>query len=92
MGINVETLAAAKKYAEKIAGSGGGSGGAISDGSIGTKQLSTEVNEKLNAADNHIDGTIPSDTGAHGLRYYNGALQYEDNGKWITINISELLI
>lgn len=61
-------------------------------GSISSTELSTEINNSLNASSVHINKTVSSETGAHGLRYYNGALQYDNNGTWTTINISELLI
>lgn len=61
-------------------------------GSITTTELSTSVKNSLNSISVHISKTIPSEAGAHGLRYYNGALQYDNNGTWTTINISELLI
>ncbi len=35
---------------------------------------------------------IPSEDGAYGLRYYNGTLQYDDNGIWRTLSIADLLI
>ncbi len=40
----------------------------------------------------HINAKTASSDGAHGLRYYNGALQYDDNGEWKTLSISDLLI
>lgn len=36
----------------------------------------------------HVDTKIASQNGVHGLRYYNGALQYDNNGTWTTISIS----
>lgn len=40
----------------------------------------------------HINAKTNSSDGAHGLRYYNGALQYEVDGEWKTLSISDLLI
>lgn len=40
----------------------------------------------------HSDKSIASTTGAHSLRLYNGALQYEDNGTWKTLSLSDFLI
>lgn len=64
----------------------------VVSGSIGSTQLSTAVNNSLNASSLHIAKTVSSEAGAHGLRYYGGKLQYNNNGTWTTLNISELLI
>lgn len=40
----------------------------------------------------HIKNSTASVEGVHGLRYYNGALQWDNNGTWIPIKISDLLI
>lgn len=61
-------------------------------GSIGSTQLNAAVNNSLNASSLHINKVISSEAGAHGLRYYDGKLQYNNNGTWTTLNISELLI
>lgn len=50
------------------------------------------VDDSASSAETHISESIASVDGAHSLRYYNGKLQYNDNGVWITINISDLLI
>lgn len=65
---------------------------AIVAGSVGTTQLSTSVNNTLNSIGVHIANTVSSETGAHGLRYYNGALQYNNNGTWVTLSIADLII
>ena len=89
MSISVETLAAAKKYADSIAGGGSAS---IADGAVTEKKLSTDLQNSIGNADEHLEGGIPSDEGSHGLRYYNGALQYHDGTKWVTLSIADLLI
>ncbi len=38
------------------------------------------------------DDTVPTEEGAHGLRYYNNTLQYYDGSKWVTLYISNLLV
>lgn len=93
MGISVETLAAAKKYADKVAGSGSGSATpTIEDGSITAAKLSTDVKASIDNASAHIEDAVSDTDGAHGLRYYNGALQYNNNGTWVTLSIADLLI
>lgn len=93
MAISVETLAAAKKYTDKMAASVDEGGLAIiPNQSIDKSKLSESVAETITAADEHIEDTTPSDAGAHGLRYYNGALQYYDGDKWVTLSIADLLI
>lgn len=42
MAISVETLAAAKKYADKVADSGGGGSAVVADGSITEAKLSSD--------------------------------------------------
>lgn len=61
-------------------------------GSVGTAQLSTSVNNTLNSVGVHIANTVSSESGAHGLRYYNGTLQYNNNGSWVTLSIADLII
>lgn len=93
MAISVETLAAAKKYTDKMAASVDEGGIAIiPNDSIDKAKLSAGLKETINEADEHVEHTTPSDTGAHGLRYYNGALQYNDGTKWVTLSIADLLI
>lgn len=93
MAISVETLAAAKKYADKVAGSGSGGGTAtIPDNSIGAEKLTEDLNKAINAAGVHIEGAIASEAGAHALRYFNNTLQYYDGNKWVALSISNLLI
>lgn len=89
MGIHVETLAAAKKYANKVASSGGTE---IADGSITEVKLSSDVKDSINTAQEHIGDKISETSGAHGLRYYNGALQYNNGSQWVTLSIADLLI
>lgn len=92
MAISVETLAAAKKYADKVAGSGGGGSAVVADGSITEAKLSSDVKASINKATEHADDKVSETSGAHGLRYYNGALQYNNNGTWVTLSIADLLI
>lgn len=89
MSISVETLAVAKKYADSVAS---GSSASIADGSVTEKKLSTDLQNSIGNANEHLKGSIISDEGSHGLRYYNGALQYHDGTKWITLSIADLLI
>lgn len=93
MAISVETLAAAKKYTDKMAASVDEGGLAIiQNHSIDETKLSEGLNKSITAADEHTDDSTLSDAGAHGLRYYNGALQYYDGIKWVTLSIADLLI
>lgn len=50
------------------------------------------VDDTLVDVGTHPQESIVSAEGAHNLRYYNGALQYDDNGTWKTLSISELKI
>lgn len=61
-------------------------------GSVGETELSTTLKNTLNTYSLHISKTIASEEGAHGLRYYNGALEYNDNGTWKPLSISNLMI
>lgn len=38
------------------------------------------------------EGEVGTEEGAFGLRYYNNTLQYNDNGTWKTICITNLFI
>lgn len=62
--------------------------------SITNNLTSTDTNSPLSAAqgkvlkdlmDNHIDDSINTETGAHGLRWYNDVLQFFDGTAWIEI-------
>ena len=64
----------------------------IVNGSIGTQQLSTTITNTLNIASVHVSTTIPSEAGAHGLRYCNNTLQYYNGTKWVTLSMSNLLL
>ena len=61
-------------------------------GSIGTAQLSTDVNTKLNTITTHVNAVVASEAGAHGLRYYNGTLQYKNGNDWVPLSIANLSI
>lgn len=50
------------------------------------------ANTAKTSATNHAEQSITSENGAHNLRYYNGVLQYDDNGTWKTLSISDLII
>ena len=50
------------------------------------------VDELIDEYTAHIKNSTASVEGVHGLRYYNGALQWDNNGTWIPIKISDLLI
>lgn len=50
------------------------------------------ANSAKTSATSHIGESITSEDGAHNLRYYNGVLQYDNNGTWETLSISELKI
>lgn len=40
----------------------------------------------------HVDKKTDSYSGAHNLRYYEGKLQYNDNGTWVTLSIADMMI
>lgn len=50
------------------------------------------VDELVDEYTVHLKSTTASTEGAHGLRYYNGALQYNNGGQWVTLSIADLLI
>lgn len=50
------------------------------------------VDDSTSSAKTHVSSKIASAGGAHSLRYYNGKLQYNDNGTWKTLSISDLII
>lgn len=50
------------------------------------------VDDNAGSAGEHLSETVASETGAHDLRLYNGVLQYNDNGTWKPLHISDLLI
>ena len=50
------------------------------------------ANTAKTSATNHVEASIASESGAHDLRYYNGVLQYDDNGVWKPLSISDLII
>jgi len=89
MSISIETLAAAKKYADSVAAGGTGS---IADGAVTKRKLSTDLQNSIDDAETHLNKSIPSNAGSHGLRYYNGALQYHNGQTWVTLSIADLLI
>lgn len=64
----------------------------IVDGSISKDKLSAELKESLNGYKLHIEKLVASETGAHGVRYYKGALQYNDNGTWKPLSISGMTV
>lgn len=64
----------------------------IVPGSISENELNVSLKNKLNGYELHISKTVTSEDGVHGLRYYNGILEYEDNGVWKPVSISSLMI
>lgn len=50
------------------------------------------VDELVDEYTVHIKSNTASSGGAHGIRYYNGVLQWDNNGTWTPIKISDLLI
>lgn len=57
----------------------------IADGSIGTQQLSSGVNDILSAE-------VTSAGGAHKIRYYNDALEVKDNNTWKKVKADGLAL
>lgn len=50
------------------------------------------VDDSVSTANTHASKSAASADGAHDLRYYNGVLQYNDNGTWKTLSISDFII
>lgn len=92
--MDFETYALSKKYTDKkVSESGGGSGSfEILDNSIGAEKLKKDIQDSIKNAGDHINNIIPSEEGSHSLRYYRGTLEYNDNGTWKPLNISNLII
>lgn len=64
----------------------------IVSGSIGTEDLTEQINEQLTSFTSHVGDSIASENGSHNLRYFGGALQYFDGDEWKPISIADLLI
>ncbi len=56
-------------------------------GSVGLSELNPAVNETLSQAKQHSLSSIASESGSHGLRFWEGNLQYNNGETWETITI-----
>lgn len=71
--------------------------GLYADGQGSNTTISPDANNAIKQRENglfvqdlsqHVLSTIYSESGAHGLRYYNNALEYYYNNTWNTISVS----
>lgn len=49
------------------------------------EEIKTQLNELSTKMDTISNSTADSESGAYGLRYYNGKLQVKSNNAWVTI-------
>lgn len=64
----------------------------IVDGAVSKDKFNVELKNELNSYKLHIEKVVVSESGAHGVRYYNGVLQYNDRGTWKPLSISGMTV